>query len=80
MKKLRKKIYKYTTSKTYLRQRKEPSFDDVLSILNTRSIPEFVIESLKKKRNFDLCTFNNINVVERSPLADLSYLTNRQEE
>jgi hypothetical protein len=62
MKKLRKKIYKYTTSKTYLQQRKEPSFDDVISILHSRNIPEFVLDSLKKKRNFDLCTFNNINV------------------
>ena len=78
MRKLRKKIYKFTNSKNYPKQQNEQTYD-VFQILTNRQVPEFLIDILKKKRNFDFSAIKNIVVGSEISLIDMNALVNKQE-
>jgi hypothetical protein len=78
MRKLRKKIYKFTNSKNYPKQHYEPTHD-VFEILTNRQVPDFLIDILKKKRNFDFTAIKNIVVASEISLFEMNSLVNKQE-
>lgn len=59
MRKLRKKIYKYTSAQQRPKKVRD-STQDIYNILEHRSIPDFVLDSLKKKRTLDLTSLKNV--------------------
>ena len=62
MKRLRKKIYKYTATHRENRKQKNPAFQDIVMLLKQRNLPNFVIDQVTKKRSFDLGSIQNVNV------------------
>jgi hypothetical protein len=79
MRKLRKKIYKFITSKTYHKKHQERK-DDLLNILKQRDVPVFLFELLSKKKSLDLNSIKNMNVSARLPLREMLEITLKQEE
>lgn len=77
MRKLRKKIYKYTVS--HKRTRKIRDFtQDIFNILDKRTVPDFLIDSLKKKRTLDLSSIKNVVINTGSSLPEMLTLVNSQ--
>lgn len=79
MRKLRKKIYKQCAVSQKNKKVKDSS-DQILGILKQNHIPEFVIESLKKRRNFDIGSIKNILITAPLPLEDIRNRVNLQEQ
>jgi hypothetical protein len=68
MRRLRKKIYKFIIAKKHDgKQQKKGS--DLMAILKTRNVPAFLIEVLAKRKNTDLNSIKNMNLLQRLPLA-----------
>lgn len=59
MRRLRKKISKYTAAHKETKKPKDQSHD-ILNILKSRSLPPFILETIRKKRTFDLLCFKNV--------------------
>lgn len=78
MRKLRKKIYKYTSTH---RPSKKPrdSIHDILTLLKPRNLPDFLIDPLKKRRNFDLNSIKNVVVPNGATFNEMASLTMKQE-
>lgn len=67
MKKLRKKIYKYTCAHKHTKRPKD-STSEILGLLKPRDLPNFLLDPIKKRRNFDI---NNLKTVMALPGATL---------
>ena len=65
MRRLRKKIYKFITSKNYLRKHNAPS--DLMNILDKAQLPSLVAEQLGRRKSADLSAIKNLNVAVRMP-------------
>lgn len=78
MRRLRKKIYKFITSKHYHKKPQE-SKKDLIALLRDREVPSFVVEMLAKKKNVDLAAIKNLNVSVRLSLKDVVDITEKQE-
>ena len=61
MKKLRKKIYKYTSTHKLTKKPKD-SINTIMNLLQRRSLPDFLIDSIKKRRTVDLHSMKNVKV------------------
>ena len=68
MRRLRKKIYKYTATHRENRKPKTTGSQDILLLLKQRNMPAFVIEQVTKKRTFDLASIKNVNVSQVASL------------
>lgn len=78
MRRLRKKIYKFITSKHYHKKQQE-SRKDLIALLREREVPSFVVEMLAKKKSVDLAAIKNLNVSVRLSLKDVIDITEKQE-
>jgi hypothetical protein len=77
MRRLRKKIYKFITSKNYLR--KQQSAPDLMAILTRTPLPALLQEQLAKRKTADLSAIKNLSVPLRMPLREVAAITQRQE-
>ena len=77
MRKLRKKIYKYTSAQPKPKKVRDCT-QDIFNMLEIRSIPNFVIESLKKKRTLDLTTLKNVVISPGSSFSEMSSMVRNQ--
>jgi hypothetical protein len=75
---LRKKIYKKCGSKQKHPIQKDSS-QKIMDIFRLRKIPDFVIEALKKRRNFDLNSVKNIVINSPLPLEEIRNRVSLQE-
>jgi len=62
MRKLRKKIYKHSISTKNKSKKNRDSTEEIITIFRSRNIPEFVADTLKKRRNFDMSSIKNISI------------------
>ena len=78
MRKLRKKIYKYSSTH---RPAKKPrdSIHDVLALLKPRNLPDFLLDSIKKRRNFDLSSIKNVVVPPGADFLEMRAMGSLQE-
>ena len=79
MRKLRKKIYKQCSTKPKGRKNKDNT-EVILDIFQQRNIPEFVTQSLKKRRSFDITSIKNIVINAPLPLEDIRNKVANQEK
>jgi hypothetical protein len=79
MRRLRKKIYKFITSKNYHR-RQQTGSDDLMSVLSLRQIPQIVVDQLAKRKTIDLSAIRNLNIPVRLPLKQIAEITAAQEQ
>lgn len=79
MKKLRKKIYKYTSTH---KQNKKPrdSAQDILGLLEPRGLPTFLMDPIKKRRNFDINSLKSVMALPGATLEEITARTNNQED
>ena len=79
LRKLRKKIYKYSAIH---RQTKKPkdTTHDIMGLLKSRNLPSFVTDSLKKKRAIDIGSLKNIQVTQIASVSDIVSLAQSQEK
>lgn len=61
MRKLRKKIYKHISTSGAVKKSKEQN-QDILNILKSRNLPNFLIDPLKKKRTVDFNFLKNVMI------------------
>lgn len=61
MRKLRKKIYKHFSSTRAVKKSRDQN-QDILNILKSRNLPNFVIDPLKKKRTIDFNFLKNVMI------------------
>ncbi len=78
MRKLRKKIYKYTSNQPQSKKVRDCT-QDIFNILEFRSIPNFVLESLKKKRTLDLASLKNVVITPGAEFPEMSSMVRNQE-
>ena len=78
MRKLRKKIYKYTSAQPKSKKVRD-STHDICKLLEMREIPDFVLESLKKKRSLDLNSLKNVVISPGSKLPEMTSMVRSQE-
>lgn len=77
MRRLRKKIYKFITSRNYIRKQNAPS--DLMNILGKAQLPSVVAEQLNKRKSTDLSAIKNLNVTVRMTLKEVAAITATQE-
>lgn len=78
MRKLRKKIYKhFSTTRTVKKSRDQNQ--DILNILKSRNLPNFVIDPLKKKRMIDFNFLKNVMISNMASPEEIAKLTSNQE-
>lgn len=78
MRRLRKKIYKFITSKTY--HKKQPNHGaDLLAFFREREVPSFLLDVLAKKKTVDINSIKNMNVLNRIPLKDIVAIAQKQQ-
>lgn len=77
MRKLRKKIYKYSTTHK-VHQKSKDSVHGILDRLKEREIPQFLIDSLKKRRNFELNAIKNVNVADDISFTEIKNMRAQQ--
>ena len=70
MRKLRKKIYKYSVTHK-MQPKPKDSGNGVMERLKDRRIPQFLMESVKKRRNIELNGIKNVIVSDGVSLADI---------
>jgi hypothetical protein len=78
MRRLRKKIYKFITSKRNPKKT-EPSRKDTLTILKQANLPSFLWEIVSKKKHVDLNLIKNLNISSRLSLPELVSIASKQE-
>jgi hypothetical protein len=78
MRKLRKKIYKHSISGKGLSKKSKDSTEEIVKIFRDRNIPEFVTDTLRKRRNFDISSIKNIAINILLPLEDIQNRANQQ--
>lgn len=61
MRKLRKKIYKHLSSTCAVKKSRDQN-QDILNILKSRNLPNFVIDPLTKKRTIDFNFLKNVMI------------------
>lgn len=59
MRRLRKKISKYTSTHKESKKPKDQSHD-ILNLLKDRNLPSFVLDTIRKRRIFDLQCLKNV--------------------
>lgn len=79
MRKLRKKIHKNCSNTSKSRKNKD-SNEEIIDIFRLRNIPDFVTESLKKRRNLDINSIKNIIVNTEFPLQEIRNKVSTQEQ
>lgn len=79
MRKLRKKIYKHSISSKPAPKRLRDTTDQIIEIFRERQVPEFVTDTLRKRRNFDISSIKNIAILTQLPLREIQDRTNLQE-
>ena len=78
MRTLRKKIYKhFSTTRTVKKSRDQNQ--DILNILKSRNLPNFVIDPLKKKRMIDFNFLKNVMISNMASPEEIAKLTSNQE-
>jgi hypothetical protein len=77
MRRLRKKIYKFMTSKNYV-QKNDQSKIGLTNLLKNNDIPPTVLDILSKKKTIDLNTIKNIHINQKIPLEDIKEITSKQ--
>ena len=78
MRRLRKKIYKFITSKNYHKKQQQPA-SDLISILTNAQLPTLLVEQLTKRKAADLSALRNLTLPLRMPLRDVAAFTQGQE-
>ena len=78
MRKLRKKIYKHSISTKSHPKKNRDSTDQIIEIFRERQIPEFVTDTLRKRRNFDISSIKNIAILTQLPLGEIQNRANMQ--
>ena len=78
MRKLRKKIYKYTSTHRPSKKPKD-SIHDILALLKPRKLPDFLLDSIKKRRNFDLSSIKNVVVPQGAEYLEMKSMASDQE-
>lgn len=79
MRKLRKKIYKHVSTNRAVCKKNRDQNQDILNILKSRNLPNFVIDPLKKKRAIDFNFLKNIMISNTASLDEISKMTSNQE-
>jgi hypothetical protein len=81
MRKLRKTIYKHLNSSSYRCQLKKgrDQNQDILNILKSRNLPNFVIDPLQKRRTIDFTFLKNVMITAVASHDQISHLTANQE-
>lgn len=79
MRRLRKKIYKFITSKNY-HKKNHHTTTDLMGIFSQRTLPQFVIEQLTKRKGLDLSAIKNLSIPTRLPLKEITAITQCQEK
>ena len=77
MRKLRKKIYKFMTSKNYTQKHDQNKMGLTILLKNT-DIHSILIDALNKKKTIDLNTIKNIHIHQRISLEDIRDITSKQ--
>ena len=77
LRKLRKKIYKYSTVHPQVKKTKD-STHDIMGLLKSRNLPTYVTDSLKKKRVIDICSLKNIQVSHMVSLSEIVSMASSQ--
>ena len=77
MRKLRKKIYKYTSTQPKPKKVRDCT-QDIFKILDGRAVPNFVLDSLKKKRTLDLAGLKNLVINPGSDFTEMSSIAGSQ--
>jgi len=78
MRRLRKKISKYTSTHKEAKKPRDQSHD-ILNILKTRDLPPFIMETIRKRRTFDLLCLKNVVMNGESNLEEMTKLASSQE-
>jgi hypothetical protein len=78
MRRLRKKISKYSNAHKEVKKSRDQC-NDILNILKGRNLPSFVMDTIKKRRTFDLITLKNVVMTGDSTLNEMVSLANTQE-
>lgn len=78
MRKLRKKIYKHFSSTRTVKKSRDQN-QDILNILKSRNLPNFVIDPLKKKRTIDFNFLKNVMISNMASPEEIAKLTSNQE-
>lgn len=78
MRKMRKKISKHFSIARDFKKGKEQNHD-ILNILKSRNLPNYVIDPLKKRRTFDLNFLKSLTVSSVASLDDVIQMTCNQE-
>lgn len=77
MRRLRKKIYKFLTSKNYAKKQRQTS-GDLASFLSLRPLPSFIVDHLAKKKNLDLAAVKSM-IAPPFSLREVAAITLEQE-
>lgn len=80
MRRLRKKIYKYTVTHRENRKPKHPGIQDILLLLKQRNLPNFVIDQITKKRTFDIGSIKNVIVSQEASIEEITKRAQAQED
>jgi len=79
MRRLRKKIYKFITSKHHTHTKTTPK-KDILLTLKQCNVPSFLVDCLSRKKTVDLNSINNMILSMKVPLSDIIEMTSKQEQ
>ena len=79
LRKLRKKIYKYSTTHKQVRRQRDLTHD-IFRLLKARNLPSFVADSLKKKRVIDIGSIKNVHVAPVASLHEIVSMAGSQED
>ena len=78
MRKLRKKIYKHLLVSGPAKKSKE-SNQNLLGILKSRNLPNYILDPLKKRRSIDFNFLKNVVVPDMASPEEIAKLTSNQE-
>ena len=77
MRRLRKKISKYTSAHKEAKKPRDQSHD-ILNILKSRNLPAFILDTIRKRRTFDLLCLKSVVLNGESSLEEMSKLVGNQ--
>jgi hypothetical protein len=78
MKKLRKKIYKFNINHQPKNHKDESTIRDALTLLEKRTIPQFLINELQKYSDLTFSSLSGFSLSQVTPLTQIAQLTNSQ--
>lgn len=78
MRRLRKKISKYTSTHKEAKKPRDQS-QDILNILKSRTLPSFVLDAIRKRRTFDLLCLKSVALNGESNLEQMVKLAGSQQ-